>query len=545
MSPALPLEILNSIIELVSDNTPDLKTCSLVSPAWHAATSRIRFSELHLLCSVEHPKFAAPQTKPKRQFDLAYGILPVYRKKWPVHDRNPHCICSEYQDRTVQSFCSSGASSLAHVTSNVTRLKLMFCISSSTPEPVNNGPHSLQLYPDSTISYLLQLIDGLSFVHLRFLIIDSAPQVLYFMPFEPFGGVLSSAASSLEEIHFTSFESMQNSDIKRLLNKHTFSCTRFPRLRRLLFQGLFRTNTLGLYGPQMSCALEFTRAGLISQHGSSPFSVSVGVSYSLYWDALTKPDGFSRFEIPGWCCFSGICTNLQEPKSLVEVMSLGTGVRDWSLPTIGLVLGAFQSDTLSQFARALDVKVSSDVNDPSGTKLFTHIIQAYPRISSLNLSFNSIVDMRLVLSSSTKQSLGQFPSRTTTIMQHLLAFPELSLLQITLYGNAGFMVAFALDIIRNQSQNQNISVQIQDQLEVVSALDTLLTELALASTSEQRNTETVFHTTLQEIAVVVDTRTGSGSNPTMADSDITERELKMLFSRTTAACSNILTFRAL
>ncbi|GAV98716.1 hypothetical protein LENED_000113 [Lentinula edodes] len=369
MPPVIPVEILDAIFDFLSDRTSDLKTCSLVSHAWHAAAARILFSELHLLCSLDHPNPPAlPQSK--RRFDLAYGIFPVYRKKWFMEDTGVHCICGDNQDRTIQSFCSNGTSSMVNITSNVATLKLMFCRSDHSPlESVSNGPHSLQLYPDSTISTLLQLIDELSFVHLRFLTIDSAPQVLYFMICEPFSGVLSSAPS-LEEIKFTSFESMQNSDIKRLLNKHAFSCTRFPRLRRIVFQGLFGTNTSGPYGPRMSCALELTRTGSTTPHNASPSSISVRVSYSSHQDALVEPDGFLKFELPGWCCFSGLCKNLQESKSLVDVMSLGSGFKDWSLPTIGIVLGAFQSDTLGHFARTLAVKVSSDVNDPSGTKLF-------------------------------------------------------------------------------------------------------------------------------------------------------------------------------
>ncbi|KAJ3860445.1 hypothetical protein EV359DRAFT_85313 [Lentinula novae-zelandiae] len=564
--PAIPVEILNAIFDFLSDSTSDLKTCSLVSPAWHAAAAKILFSELHLLCSLDHPNPPAlPQSK--RRFDLAYGIFPVYRKKWLMEDTDAHCICSDNQDRTIQSFCSNGISSMVNITSNVARLKLMFCRSGDGPlEPVSNGPHSLQLYPDSTISTLLQLIDELSFVHLRFLTIDSAPQVLYFMICEPFSGVLSSAPS-LEEIKFTSFESMQNSDIKRLLNKHTFSCTRFPRLRRIVFQGLFGTNTSGPYGPRMSCALELTRTDSIILHDASASSVSVGVSYSSYQDSLTEPDGFSRFEIPGWCCFSGLCKNLPESKSLVDVMSLGSGFKDWSLPTIGIILGAFQSDTLGLFARTLDVKVSSDVNDPSGTKLFAYITQTYPRISSLNLFFSSIVEMRLALLHNTEQGSDHPLPGRITIIQQLLLLSELSSLKLTLYDNAAFMTVLAFHIVH--SQNQSLTVMsdlrpdthiIQHQLEIISAMDSWFLDLALLSISRSRSLYGPLSSSLQEVVLVIDMhdtnsvwdlyhRTHSSdfdfqAAPTL-DPRFIERELEIMFPRVRAASPNFLTVQIL
>ncbi|KAJ3983479.1 hypothetical protein F5890DRAFT_1475337 [Lentinula detonsa] len=559
MFPAFPIEILNLIFELLSDNFSDLKTCSLVSTTWHAAATRILFSELHLLCSMDHPNLTALHPKSKRQLDLVYGVIPVYRKKGLRQNTDVHCVCNDLQNLTVQSFCLNGASTSVHITQNVTRLNLVFCsISSSPTEQLRAGPHSLQLYPDLMISSLLQSIDKLSFIHLRHLIIDSAPQVLYFMNCEPFSGVLSSAASSLEEICFSSFESMQSSDIKRLLNKHAFSCTRFPRLHRLAFRGLF--NVSDPYGPKMNCALEFTRVDSNSLRGVRPASVSVGVSYSSYQDPSTKPDGFSKFDLPGWCCFSGLCTTSQEPKLFVDALSLGTGVRDWSLPTIGIIMEAFQSNALGQFARSLDVKVSSDINDPSGIKLFSYISQTYPRISSLNLCFGSIVDMRLALLRSSQQGPDRFSSATTIISQQLLLFAGLSTLRFTLYGNAGFMIAFALNASRNESQHQTMNgdqrprfrpnaEQIQDQLDIVTALDVLIADLALTSTNRQHKTtaSSELHPTvlLQEVVVELDVGPTSVTDEWLSKSTAIERELEMMFLRTRAANPRLLTVQAL
>ncbi|KAF9060288.1 hypothetical protein BDP27DRAFT_1339844 [Rhodocollybia butyracea] len=120
-----------------------------------------------------------------------------------------------------------------------------------------HSPHSLQLYPDSVIHPLLQLADELSFVHLRSLTIDSGPQVLYFLGSEPFGGIISSAAACLEDITFCGHNSMRNSDIKRMLNQHSFSCVRFPCLRRISFQGLFELGVTN--GRRMWCTLDLTR----------------------------------------------------------------------------------------------------------------------------------------------------------------------------------------------------------------------------------------------------------------------------------------------
>ncbi|KAJ3899972.1 hypothetical protein F5879DRAFT_459691 [Lentinula edodes] len=456
--PAIPVEILNAIFDFLSDSTSDLKTCSLVSPAWHAAAAKILFSELHLLCSLgDHPiPPALPQSK--RRFDLAYGIFPVYRKKWLMEDTDAHCICSDNQDRTIQSFCSNGISTMVNITSNVARLKLMFCRSGDGPlEPVSNGPHSLQLYPDSTISTLLQLIDELSFVHLRFLTIDSAPQ---------------------------------NSDIKRLLNKHTFSCTRFPRLRRIVFQGLFGTNTSGPYGPRMSCALELTRTDSTTLHNASASSVSVGVSYSSYQDSLTEPDGFSRFEIPGWCCFSGLCKNLPESKSLVDVMSIGSGFKDWSLPTIGIVLGAFQSDTLGPFARTLDVKVSSDVND----------LLAFHIVHSQNQSLSVMSDLRA----------------DTRIIQHQL--------EIISAMDSWFLDLALLSISRSRSLYGPLSSSLQEVVLVIDMHDT-------------NSVWDLYHRTHSSD---FDFQAASTLDPRFI-----ERELEIMFPRVRAASPNFLTVQIL
>ncbi|KAE9393499.1 hypothetical protein BT96DRAFT_1022979 [Gymnopus androsaceus JB14] len=208
------------------------------------------------------------------------------------------------------------------------------------------------------------LLEGTALGLLRFLIIDCAPQVLYFLKSsEPFGGTLSSTGNSLEELTFSGIESMQSSDLKRMLNKHAFSCRRFPRLRRLVLQGLLGTEVPPEHshgGRKVSCSLELRRERSTTFGATS---VSVDVSYS-YWDSLqverpSQADGFARFEISNWCCFSGLCSE-SKPNgtgSLADVMSLGSIVK-WSLPTIGSVLGALQTHTLGQFAQVIEIKVS-------------------------------------------------------------------------------------------------------------------------------------------------------------------------------------------
>ncbi|KAJ3820767.1 hypothetical protein F5880DRAFT_1615282 [Lentinula raphanica] len=553
MGPSLPTEILLLIVELLSDSLSDLRSCSLISSAWHAAAAKILFSDLHLLCSVHHPNLSGPHTKPKRGFDMIFGMIPVYRQVPSVQSIEVDCTCGDLQHRTVQSFLSTGASSLVHITQNVTRLNLSFCgMHDDRMGSPSNGPHSLQLYPDSVISSILQSIDKLSFSHLRRLTIDSAPQVLYFMTCEPFGGVLESACSSLEELYFTHFESMQNCDIKRLLSKHAFSCSRFPLLRHLFFQGSFSVS--GTYGPRMNCVLEFSR--------SKPDAVSVGVSYSSFQDPLTKPDGLLKFGLPGWCCLSGYCFNSLGGKQLVDVLSLGTGVTDRSLPTIGVILETFQSNTLGQFARSLDVKVSSDINDPM--KLFPYILQTYPEISSLNLSFSSISDMRLALLDNSKQGLDSFHTRTATITQHLLLFNRLSTLKFTLYDNAGFMLAFALGYSQKENPSHLLASDhksylsslpymkhFQAQFDIISALDVIVAELARLSIERQRASiaSPSLHpvSLLREVVIEVDAGgdTSKSNDNRSLDCGFLERELETMFTKTRAANSSILTVRVL
>ncbi|KAE9384751.1 hypothetical protein BT96DRAFT_633165 [Gymnopus androsaceus JB14] len=168
MSTNLPSELLNLIFEFLSDTPAALKACSLVSRTWHAAAATFLFSSLSLLCSIDQPNPDLTHSKLKRQLGLAYGVLPVYRKRFLMHKTNTHCICNRYKDRTAQAFYYSGASS-AHITCNVAELTLKFCTSNGSSEAVYHGPHSLQLYPDANISSLLRLVDELSFPHLRFL----------------------------------------------------------------------------------------------------------------------------------------------------------------------------------------------------------------------------------------------------------------------------------------------------------------------------------------------------------------------------------------
>ncbi|KAE9393487.1 hypothetical protein BT96DRAFT_216671 [Gymnopus androsaceus JB14] len=482
-------------------------------------------------------------------------MLPVYWKRFPLYETDTHCICNRYKDRTAQAFYYSGATS-AHITCSVAELTLKFCRSSSS-EAVYRGPHSLQLYPDANISSLLRLVDELSFTHLRFLIIDCAPQVLYFLKSsEPFGGILSSTGNSLEELTFSGIESMQSSDLKRMLNKHAFSCRRFPRLRRLALQGHLGTEVPPEHlhgGQKMSCSLELRRERSTTFGATS---VSVDVSYS-YWDSprVERPsqaDGFAKFEISNWCCFSGLCSESKPSGtgSLADGMSLGSIVK-WSLPTIESVLGALQTDTLGQFAQVIEMKVSAESapNNVAGPKLLAYITQTFPRVSSLALCFSTVADIGQVIHLDDQEE--KYPC-SAILVEHLAALGKLRTLKFLLSHNAAATIASCLTYSQNTISTtadfESLIPQNQHR-QVISELDKLFAELYFVGPKlpnlqgailEVDITSTGMWTPQQRISTPP---SSSASGSPLALS--MQQELGMMFRRTRAASPDFLTIRIL
>ncbi|KIK63390.1 hypothetical protein GYMLUDRAFT_72080 [Collybiopsis luxurians FD-317 M1] len=536
MTMFIPNEILILILEVLSESgdTPALKACSLVSTTWHTIAATFLFSSLDLLCSMGelnvHASPASPQPKPKRYLELALGVFPVYKKRLSS-DPEMDCTCERYKDRAIQLFHSRNASSSPHIIRNVVQLKLIFCWSDSWSDPCCNGPHSLQLFPDPQIASVFKLVDELSFVHLRFLVLDYAPQVLYYLTFDPFNGLLSSSARSLEEITFNSGSvSMQSQDVKRTLTKHAFSSTRFPRLRRLVFQGL------GNYVRKMSIALELRR---LSTVGMTP-SITVRAAYSFHQDALNHPDGFAEFEIPHWCCFSGHCSrsiDSDEHHSLADAMSLGTGFIDWTFPTVGIVLRSLQSDTLGQFARSLNVRLSPDSNDPAGIKILEYLTQTFPQISSLNLCFDSLIDMKSILLD--HPEVQERSSVRRTISQHLAQLSEVHTLRFTLTNTAAATLTFEPCLVEHATEiTEYVTVQ-RIIRRLFSALDTLFVDL-------YRDRRDFAHSQGLRVVFQVDTSpdsTGEAiSTPTIDESRV-QHELELMFPKAKALDPGFLTVR--
>ncbi|KAF5371415.1 hypothetical protein D9757_009994 [Collybiopsis confluens] len=446
----IPNEILIYILETLSDlgDAASLKACSLVSSTWHTIAATFLFASLDLLCSTAETN-AAQSPHRKSKLGLVQRLLPN-KKKQVVDDSGPECACKRHQDKAVQLFHSSGASACPHIVQNVTEFKLVFCHSTDWPDSFSNGPHALQMYPDGEVLSLLRLVDQLSFVHLRRLTFHCVPQVLYYLNSDPFTGLLSSTALSLEQITFnTGSVSLHSHDIKRMLSKHAFSCDRFPRLLRVVFVGS------GQYHHQMCLGLELYRC--IDVDGVP--SISVRVSHFLGpQDLLKNPQGFVEFDLPQCCCFSGTCSRFvhRGRRSLSDAMSLGTGVIDWSLPTIGIIVRALQCDTLGHLAGSVTLGVSSDVNDldeVEAVHLIEYLGRTFSQISSLNLRFGSLTDLWFFLFD---PSIGTLrASLHRDLSQRLASFPELRFLKFTFTGSAA-MAFTAMGVPEGEGSAQEI-----------------------------------------------------------------------------------------